>query len=151
DYSAAVAQYEKVIKIAPDFAPVYNELGYSYKALEDFTKAEVAFKKYIQLIPDDPNPYDSYAELLLRAGRFDESIVNYRKALAIDPTFFNSRLGIATDLDLQGKTKEARSELDTMLQTAKDDGQRRDGLFSKAVSYVHEGDFASAQGELEKQ
>src|SRR5262245_20306296 len=151
DYAAAVAQYEKVVQIAPEFAPVYNQLGYSYKSLENIPKAEAAFKKYIQLIPDDPNPYDSYAELLLKAGRFDESIANYRKALAIDPTFFNSRLGIATDLDLQGKSKEARGELDTMLQTAKDDGQRRAGLFSKTVSYVHEGDFVSAQGELEKQ
>jgi tetratricopeptide (TPR) repeat protein len=151
DYAAAVTQYEKVVKLAPDFSTVYNQLGYSYKFLNDYPKAEAAFKKYIQLIPDDPNPYDSYAELLLKVGRFDESIVNYRKALAIDPSFFNSHLGIATDLDLQGKPKDARRELDIMLQTAKDDGQRRAGLFSKTVSYVHEGDFAAAQGELEKQ
>jgi tetratricopeptide (TPR) repeat protein len=151
DYAAAIAQYEKVVKIAPSFSPVYNQLGYSYRFSGDTAKAESAFKKYIELIPDDPNPYDSYAELLLKVGRFDESIANYRKALGIDPTFVNSRLGIATDLDLQGKTKEARRELDTMLQSAKDDGQRRAGLFSKTVSYVHEGDFAAARHELEKQ
>jgi len=151
DYAAAVAQYEKVVKIAPDFSPAYNLLGYSYRFLGDMTKAEAAFKKYIELIPDDPNPYDSYAELLLKVGRFDESIANYRKALAVDPTFFNANLGIATDLDLQGKGKEARHELDTMLQGAKDDGQRRAGLFSKTVSYVHAGDLAAAQSEIEKQ
>jgi tetratricopeptide (TPR) repeat protein len=38
-----------------------------------------------------------------------------------------------------------------MLQAAKDDGQRRAGLFAKTVSFVHEGDLASAQRELEKQ
>ena len=151
DYKTAVAQYEKVVKIAPDFSPVYNQLGYSYKFLGDMGKAEAAFKKYIELIPDDPNPYDSYAELLLKVGRFDESIVNYRKALAIDPTFANSHLGIATDLDLQGKGKDARRELDTLLQGAKDDGQRRNGLFAKTVSYVHEGDLAAAERELDQQ
>ena len=49
--------------------------------------AEAAFKKYIELIPNDPNPYDSYAELLLKMGKFDDSIAQYRKALAIDPNF----------------------------------------------------------------
>ena len=151
DYAAAVAQYEKVVKIAPDFSPAYNLLGYSYRFLGDMTKAEAAFKKYIELIPDDPNPYDSYAELLLKVGRFDDSIANYRKALAVDPTFFNANLGIATNLDLQAKTQDARRELDTMLQSAKDDGQRRAGLFGKTVSYVHEGDLKAAQGEIEKQ
>ena len=151
DYAAAIVQYEKVVKIAPDFSQVYNQLGYSYRFLGDMAKAETAFKKYIELIPDDPNPYDSYAELLLKVGRFDESIVNYRKALAIDPTFATSQLGIATDLDLQGKGKDARHEIDTMLQGAKDDGQRRAGLFAKAVSYVHEGDLAAAQKELDQQ
>ncbi len=151
DYKAAIVQYEEVVKIAPDFSPPYNLLGYSYRFLGDMAKSEAAFKKYIELIPDDPNPYDSYAELLLKVGRFDESITNYRKALTIDPTFFNANLGIATDLDLQGKGKEARRELDTMLQPAKDDGQRRAGLFAKTVSYVHEGDLKAAQSELEKQ
>ena len=28
--------------------------------------SEKAFEKYIELIPDDPNPYDSYAELLMQ-------------------------------------------------------------------------------------
>jgi len=151
DYQAAIAQYEKIVALAPDYSPVYNQMGYCYRFLGDTAKAETAFKKYIELIPDDPNPYDSYAELLLKIGRFDESIANYRKALAIDPTFANSRLGIATDLDLQGKTKEARRELDDLLQKAKDDGQRRAGLFAKTVSYVHDSDFAAAQSEVDKQ
>ena len=150
-WTEAVALYEKASHIAPDFSQIYNQLGYSYRFLGEPAKAEAAFKKYIELIPDDPNPYDSYAELLLKLGRFDESITNYRKALAIDPSFFNSYLGIATALDLQGKFESARREIDTMLQTAKDDGQRRAGLFAKTVSFVHEGDLASAQRELDKQ
>ncbi len=150
-YAEAIVQYEKAARIAPDFSQLYNQLGYSYRFLGETAKAEGAFKKYIQLIPDDPNPYDSYAELLLKLGRFDESIANYRQALAVDPTFVNSYLGIATDLDLQGKCKDARREIDTMLANAKDDGQRRTGLFGKTVSFVYEGDLASAQAELDKQ
>jgi len=45
-------------------------LGYSYRNLGNFDDAETAFKKYIELIPNDPNPYDSYAEMLLKQGGF---------------------------------------------------------------------------------
>jgi cytochrome c-type biogenesis protein CcmH/NrfG len=46
-------------------------MGYAYSDKNDFNKAEEAFKKYISLLPDSPNPYDSYAELLLKNGRYD--------------------------------------------------------------------------------
>ena len=49
DYKAAIVQFEKVVKIAPDFSPPYNLLGYSYRFLGDMAKSEAAFKKYIQL------------------------------------------------------------------------------------------------------
>jgi len=62
----------------------YNGLGYAYRPLHRYDE-RAAFKRYIQLIPDEPNPYDSYAELLLKIGRHAESIEMYRKALALDP------------------------------------------------------------------
>src|SRR5262245_54075573 len=73
-YAQAIAQYEKAVGIAPQFSPPYNLMGYSYRFLGESAKAESAFKKYIELIPDDPNPYDSYAELLLKLGRYNESM-----------------------------------------------------------------------------
>lgn len=150
-YREAIDLYERAARIAPRFSQIYNQLGYSYRFLGEMEKAERAFKTYTEVLPDDPNPYDSYAELLLKLGRFDESIALYRKALAVRPDFVNSRFGIATCLDLQGKGGEARRELDTMLAEAKDDGQRRAGLFAKTVSYVFEGNLAAAQEELSKQ
>ena len=40
----AAALFRKVTKLAPDFAPAYNDLGYSLVALSDFPGAESAFK-----------------------------------------------------------------------------------------------------------
>ena len=65
-----MAHYKKQTEIAPNFSPTYNILGYAYRQQGDFNGAEQAFKKYVDLIPNDPNPYDSYAELLLKMGRF---------------------------------------------------------------------------------
>ena len=68
-------------------------LGYAYRQAGDYANAEQAFKKYIELIPSDPNPYDSYAELLLKMGKFNESVEQYRKALSIDSNFVPSHFG----------------------------------------------------------
>ncbi len=150
-YPEAIALYERAAKINPGFSQIYNQLGYSYRFLGEMKKAEEAFRKYTEVLPDDPNPWDSYAELLLKLGRFDESIAQYRKALSVRSDFVNSRYGIATCLDLEGKGGEARKELDQAIAQAADDGQRRAALFAKTVSYVYEGNFAAAQKEMEKQ
>ncbi len=107
--------------------------------------AEKAFQKYIKLIPDDPNPYDSYAELLLKEGKYNESIKQYEKALSIDPHFVASYFGMASDYNYLGKNKTAREKLDKLLKdVARNDGEKRGALFAKAVSYVDEGDMEMA-------
>ena len=108
EYDKAIEQYHAATEINPSFSPAYNLLGYAYRSLEQYDSAEAAFKKYIELIPGDPNPYDSYAELLLKMGRFDESIAQYRKALEHDSNFVASKVGIATNLMYQGKHRRAR-------------------------------------------
>jgi tetratricopeptide (TPR) repeat protein len=98
-----------------------NQRGYARRFLEDFDGAEKAFKKYISLIPGDPNPYDSYAELLMKMGKFEASIENYRRALKVNPRFAPSHIGIATALNFLGRYTEARKQLKTMEAGARDD------------------------------
>ena len=82
DYVQAIEHHKKATELAPSYSPAYNILGYAYRQAGDYANAEQAFKKYIDLIPNDPNPYDSYAELLLKMGKFEESVLQYRKALS---------------------------------------------------------------------
>ena len=68
DYPQAIEHYRKATEIDPSYSTAYNLLGYAYRQSGDYANAEKAFQKYIELIPKDPNPYDSYAELLLEDG-----------------------------------------------------------------------------------
>lgn len=150
DFEHAIPQYEKALKLNPDYSPPYNQLGYAYSHMEKFDAAEKAFKKYIALIPDDPNPYDSYAELLLKMGRYDESIETYRKALEVNPGFVASYMGIAANLNYKGQHAEARRQLQKMYDVAHDDAERRIAHFATAVSYLDEGNTARGLEELMK-
>jgi tetratricopeptide (TPR) repeat protein len=151
DYTKAIAEYERSVELAADYAPAYNLLGYARRANRQYDQAEQAFKKYIALIPNDPNPYDSYAELLMVMGRFDQSIAMYRKALATDPHFAPSRFGIASNLMYQDKHEEARAEAWKLHEAARNDGERRTALFGAAVIYADQGKLDQALTELKKE
>lgn len=151
DWALAIDSYQKAIQINPDFSQPYNQMGYAYRFLEHYTDAEKAFTKYIELIPDDPNPYDSYAELLMKIGKFDKSIENYQKALAVDTHFVASHIGIATDLNFEGKYKKAREQLMELQKMARNTGEQRAAHFATAVSYVDEGKLDKALEEIQKQ
>ncbi len=123
-------------------------MGYAYRFLERFTEAEAAFKKYTEMIPADPNPYDSYAELLMKMGRFDESIKAFEKALAIDSNFVNSYVGIGSNALAMGKPDQARAAFAKLAAVARNTGERRLARFWMAAAYVHEGETDKAIAEL---
>jgi len=150
EWQAAIEEYRKATAINPEFSQPYNQLGYALRFLEKYDDAEKAFKTYVRLIPDEPNPYDSYAELLMKVGRFAESIAQYEKALKIDPNFVASYVGIANDKIFLGKPQEARKVLAKLDAIARNDGERRLACTWAAVSYLHEGHTKSALGEVER-
>jgi tetratricopeptide (TPR) repeat protein len=151
EYDKAIEQYRKAVELNPSYSPAYNLLGYAYRQVEKYPEAEAAFKKYIELIPGDPNPYDSYAELLMKTGRFDESIAQYRKALSVNGNFTPSKVGIATNLMLQGKHADGAKEMDALYRAARDDGDRRNALFTKGVIFVDAGKTDAALAEIDKE
>ncbi len=150
EFQNAIKEYHKAIIINSDFASCYNQLGYSHRSLGEYGQAKTAFRKYIQLIPNDPNPLDSYAELLLKIGKFKESIKHYRQALELDPHFVPSHVGITSNLILLGRHEEAREQLLAMYENARNSREMRTALFAIAVSYVDEGRFAEALSEMIK-
>jgi tetratricopeptide (TPR) repeat protein len=144
DYNKALTHYNRAIEIDPKLPPVYNSMGYLYIDMEDYTQAEKAFQKYIELIPDEPNPYDSYAEMLLMQGRFDESIIQYEKAIGTDPSFALAYSGIGDNYIFKANLDKAREYYQLYFDNAKNLNQKMESLFLKATSYVHEGNIEEA-------
>ena len=144
DDASAVKYFWQAAKLDKNYAPVYNNIGYSNIALGKYADAETAFKTYIKLIPKNPNPYDSYAELLMKTGKYDDSIAQYNKALSIDPTFFNSYRGLGNDYAYKGDYMKARESYQRMYDKAPNDGGRDQALFSTMNSYLAEGKLDEA-------
>jgi tetratricopeptide (TPR) repeat protein len=149
DLKAALEQHTKAVAIDKTYAASYNQIGYLQSRLGQYGEAEQAFKQYIALRPTSPNPYDSYAELLLKTGRYDESIAQYQKALEKDAGFVSANTGIGSNYVFKGDYAKAReSYLRAFEQSPNVDG-KTGALFWRTVSYVHEGKVDEALKSLE--
>jgi tetratricopeptide (TPR) repeat protein len=101
--------------------------------------------KYVALLPNDPNPQDSFAEILRMAGRFDQSIEHYRASLAINPNFYSSQFGIADTYSLMGDQVRARKEYEIGFQKfSLAELQQILWKTREATTFVREGDYEGA-------
>ena len=151
DLAAALRHYEKAAALDTRFASAYNQIGYAQSRLGDYAAAEAAFKQYIVLRPGSPNPYDSYAELLMRMGRYDDSIVQYKKALDQDPKFSSAQAGIGHNDVFKGDYAKGRQSYQREFDQSPNVNGKTGSLFWTTTSYVYEGNVAEALKAIEQQ
>lgn len=87
DIEGSILTIEKAIEVDPEFPVAYNMLGYAQMELENYDKAEQAFDKYIRLVPEQANPYDSKGDYFMRTKQYEEAYDSYRKAFSLDSSF----------------------------------------------------------------
>jgi tetratricopeptide (TPR) repeat protein len=144
------SQFERSIAIYErsgimDSPGLVNNMGYNYAAVRQFDKAFTMMDKYVALMPNDPNPQDSFAEILRMAGRFDQSIEHYRASLAINPNFYSSQFGIADTYSLMGDQVRARKEYEIGFQKfSLAELQQILWKTREATTFVREGDYEGA-------
>ncbi len=81
--------------IVPD-ENLLNNLGYQILGREDFAGAIEVFRFNVELYPESPNVYDSLGEALENAGRLDEALTSYSKAVEQATDLGDERLSIFT-------------------------------------------------------
>ena len=81
----ALASYERALALDPDFGPALNSVAFAHAGMGDLSKALQYLEHYAALNPNDPNPRDSIAEILVRMGKLEESIAAYKEVLAGSP------------------------------------------------------------------
>ena len=144
DFAAALKYFNKVIELDDEFAPVYNNIGYCNIWLGRLEEAEKAFKKQIELVPDLPNPRDSYAEILLKLGKYDESIEQYKAAYEKDNSFIFALEGVGDNYVKKGEFEKARKYYRKRFDKALVVGGKFSALNNIADSYIYEGKINEA-------
>ena len=138
---------QKALAIDKNFPAALNDLAYVEARNRQFDKAFTAMDRYVALLPKEPNPQDSYGELLRMAGNFEGSLTHYRAALKIDPDFVTSQLGLGDTYALMGNQEQARIEYDKAIRFAPTEAERLTYSMQKAMTFVRDGNYAEADKE----
>jgi len=141
---------EKALALDKNYPAALNDLAYLYARSRKFDKAFAAMDQYVALLPREPNPQDSYGELLRMAGDFESSLRHYRAALKIDPDFVTSQVGLGDTYALMGNQEQARVEYDKAIRFAHNEADRLSYTMQKAMTWVREGKFAEADKMFEE-
>jgi tetratricopeptide (TPR) repeat protein len=139
---------ERALALDKNFPAALNDLAYVYAHNRQFDRAFAAMDRYVALLPKEPNPQDSYGELLRMAGNFEGSLQHYRTALKIDPDFVTSQVGLGDTYALMGNQEQARTEYDKAIRFAHNEADRLDYGMQKAMTWVRDGNFAQADKDF---
>ncbi len=149
DPATAVMHYLKAVQIDENYAAAYNKIGYDFIDLGFMLSAEDMFKRYIAIQPENPNPYDSYAELLMKLGQYEESIRQYRTAYQKDVLFTQALAGVGHNYIFLGNYEKARENYLHQHEKAVRFNEKLDALKWVTTSYIYEGDINQAVNTLE--
>jgi tetratricopeptide (TPR) repeat protein len=141
---------EKALAIDKNFPAALNDLAYLYARNREFARAFADMDRYVALLPTEPNPQDSYGELLRMAGNFEGSLQHYRAALQIDPDFVTSQVGLGDTYALMGNQEQARVEYDKAVRFAHNEADRLSYGIQKATTFVRDGKYAEADKLLQE-
>jgi tetratricopeptide (TPR) repeat protein len=141
---------EKALALDKNYPAALNDLAYEYARSRQFAKAFAAMDRYVALLPTEPNPHDSYGELLRMAGNFEGSLQHYHAALKIDPDFVTSQVGLGDTYALMGNQEQARMEYDKAIRSAHNEADRLDYSMQKAMTWVRDGKFSEADRRFQE-
>jgi tetratricopeptide (TPR) repeat protein len=143
----ALAEYERLLTVNPNYAIAYNTLGYASAARGDFAKAEDYLKRYRYLAPDQANPLDSLGELYALTGRYDEAEDVLKTAIAVKSDFFPAYGHLGTVEIGRGNPAKAAQYYLKASDEATQPIQRLDFRFYASIALLEAGDGAAASKE----
>jgi tetratricopeptide (TPR) repeat protein len=141
---------EKALALDKNFPAALNDLAYVHARNYEFEKAFADMDRYVVLLPKEPNPQDSYGELLRMAGNFEGSLAHYRAALKIDPDFVTSQVGLGDTYALMGNQQQARIEYDKAIRYAHNEADRLTYSMQRATTFVRDGNYAEADKDFQE-
>jgi tetratricopeptide (TPR) repeat protein len=151
---AAYEHGEKILKNVlqsdPNYFPALNNLAYCYALSGRPNLAPPLMDQYVVALPAQPNPQDSYGEIMRMLGDYPAALDHYGKALQIDPTFNTSQVGIASTYALMGDQERARTEYLKAIAGTKERPTKLDYRILWAMTFYRENQLERGSREFTK-
>jgi tetratricopeptide (TPR) repeat protein len=140
----------RLLKQDPRYYPAMNNLAYCYALSGQAQLAPALMDQYVAALPNEPNPQDSYGEIMRMLGDYPAALQHYQKALEINPHFNASQVGIASTYALMGDQKKARAQYLVAIKGTKERSTQINYRMLYAMTYYRENKPRLARAEFEK-
>jgi tetratricopeptide (TPR) repeat protein len=104
---AAIALYEEILKIDPQYAAAYINLGTINFHLRQFSRAEELYRRATLADPGYVLAFFDLGNVLDELQRLDESIAAYRRAVALAPRYADAHYNLALAYERTGEHRQA--------------------------------------------
>ena len=120
---AALASFDKVLAIRPDYVEALNDRGLTLQGLNRLEHALASFDNALAIKPDYLQALHNRGGVLQALNRFDEALANYDKALAIEPGYVEALNDRGFSLMGLKRFEEALASFDKALAIKPDYGE----------------------------
>ncbi len=146
-YMEAIDYLNRALEIDPNYAPAWNQISYCYSESGDLEKALEANQRYIELTPNQPNPYDSRGDIYVKFHEFDKAIESFEQAIAEDSSFSASLYKTAGLYLMKGDYANAEKYYRIMIGDS-NIFTRNNGYNYLSYVYSYQGDLYGAMETL---
>ena len=111
EFDKAILAGERAFALDPWSQPVLTNYSVTLRATGRPKEAIPLLQKAIRQNPFGPaSIYNAFGDVLRDAGRFEEAVSAYKKAIQIAPDHFNAHVGLVVTYIWMGRENEARAE-----------------------------------------
>jgi tetratricopeptide (TPR) repeat protein len=103
----AIALYEEILELDPEFAAAYINLGTINFHLRQYDRAEELYRRATVADPGYVLAYFDLGNVLDELQRLDESIAAYRQAVALAPRYADAHYNLALAYERRGQRRQS--------------------------------------------
>jgi tetratricopeptide (TPR) repeat protein len=139
---------ERGVKALPRSGILRNDYAYALVARGRYPEAIRQFETYVELSPNEANPYDSLAEAYLIMGQPEQALERYARALEVDPSLGAIWANRAWAFAMLGRFDEALAERDKGANSADPYFPPTTFAFMDAYTLSRQGRYREAEQRL---
>jgi lipoprotein NlpI len=114
---------------------------------KEYSQAVTWFTRYIALVPDDPDGYESRGNAYRHQSQFDEAVADYNHALQVKPDYSLAYYYLGLTDDLQGQYDTAISTMGKYIEMQPKDA---DGFAERGLEYFEKAQYPQAIADFNK-
>jgi Flp pilus assembly protein TadD len=122
DFKGAIAEFQKALKIEPDYYEASLQMGIAYSRLGDNAGAEQILHKTLTMNPNYGDAYGALALVLCNEKKFEDAEPAARKAIELAPSSWEAKYELGRALYGLDRSGEAEPTVREAITLHADDG-----------------------------